>query len=92
LDCKAPDISNAEVKNEWSYKTTPPFALMKYIETNLNLAFVVGIMFCRANMYFFVKQIIIYYRRQSAVCIKPHTRPRYSRGSARIYKFLAARA
>jgi len=29
--CKAAHKSNAEVKNEWRYKSTPPYALMKYI-------------------------------------------------------------
>jgi len=28
--CKSAHKSNTEVKNEWSYKSTPPYALMKY--------------------------------------------------------------
>ena len=32
--CKAAHKSKAEIKNKWRYKSTPPYALMKYIETN----------------------------------------------------------
>jgi hypothetical protein len=78
--------SNAEVKNEWVYKSTHPRALMKYTLTNLPVAFVVYIMFCKASIYFFAKQINIYYRQQSAVSIKPHARPGSCRGSVRIYE------
>jgi len=49
-------------------------------------------MFRKANIYFFVKQLNIYYRRQSAVSIKSQARPSSCRRSARIYERLAARA
>jgi len=49
-------------------------------------------MFRKANIYFFVKQINIYYRRQSAVSIKSQARPGSCRRSARIYERPAARA
>ena len=38
--CKTTHKCTAEVKNKWTCKSTPPYALMKQTLTNLNLAFV----------------------------------------------------
>ena len=45
--CKTAHTCRADVKNEWSCKSTPPCALMKHTLTNLTLPFVVQKMFCK---------------------------------------------
>jgi hypothetical protein len=88
--CKATPHVQQMLRMSWA--VSPRFLLPPWsTDGQFTFTSMVLVTFCSANIYFFVKQINIYYRRQSAVSIKRYVRPGCCRGSVRIYERPAAR-
>jgi hypothetical protein len=89
--CKAAPHVQQMLRMSWA--VNPRFLLPPW-STHRQFTFtsMVLVTYCSANIYFFVKKINIYCRRQPAVSIKRHARPGSCRGSVRIYERPAARA